>query len=198
MGRDKPSLLLDGTPMVHLVRHALFDAGCGEVIVVGGAGDDEGTVADRWPGEGPLGGLATAVGQAADVEGVEIVVVAACDQPDLTARLLAELIHGLATAPPEVVASAPRTADGRVHPFPSAWRTGVGSALSALVDGGERRAGAALGIGPVVEVPAAPEALVDLDTPADLAAWRERRASQRTSLPGIGRDESYTRPSDRS
>lgn len=171
MGADKATLALEGTPMVHRVTRALFDAGAGSVVLVGGDPDDEGAIADRWPGEGPLAAMATAVSHGASIVGVEVVVVAACDQPDLTAELIASLIAALHGAPDEVVASAVRTADGRRHPFPSAWRTSTGRTLVAQVDAGDRRADAAFSAGPVVEV-GAPEAVVtDLDTPADVAAW---------------------------
>ena len=45
------------------------------------AGVGSRVVDDRWPGEGPLGGVLTAL---LDVDGD--VVVAACDLPDLDAR----------------------------------------------------------------------------------------------------------------
>jgi molybdopterin-guanine dinucleotide biosynthesis protein A len=179
MGEDKRALLLDGTPMAHRVRRALFDAGVGSVVRVGGPTDEEGTIADRWPGEGPLGGLATALLHGAMVEGVEIVVVAACDQPDLTPALLAGLAEALHAAPPEVVGAVAHTSDGRRHPFPSAWRVEAAEALRSLVESGARRADAAFGAfgaGGILEVPVAAAAVVDLDTPADVAAWIEQHA----------------------
>ncbi len=175
MGEDKGALTLDGTPMAHCVRRVLFDAGVGAVVLVGGRPDEEGTIPDRWPGEGPLGGLATAVLHGAALGAVEIVVVAACDQPDLTDEVLASLIQALHEAPKEVVGAIAVTSDGRHHPFPSAWRVEAGPRLRALVDAGERRADAAFGAGPVVEVPAAEAALADLDTPAAVAAWLATR-----------------------
>lgn len=175
MGEDKAVLALDGMPMVHRVQRALFDGGAGAVVLVGAADGEEGAVPDRWPGEGPLGGLATAVAHGAATEGVTIVVVAACDQPDLPADLIASLAHALACGPADAVGAAVRTPDGRRHPFPSAWRTSAATALTDLVEAGERRAGAALAVGPVIEVDAAPEPLVDLDTPDDVRRWLDRR-----------------------
>lgn len=181
MGTDKARLALDGTPMAHLVERALFDGGAGTVVLVGGGADSngnddrDGAVADRWPGEGPLGGLATAVLHGAGTDGIEIVVVAACDQPDLSAELIASLSTSLHGAPPQVVGSAVRTPDGRRHPFPSAWRTRAGEALAALVEAGERRADAGFGLGPIVEVIAPAETVDDLDTPAEVERWTSRR-----------------------
>ena len=183
MGEPKADLSLDGTPMAHRVRHALFDGGVGAVVLIGAPEDQAGSVADRWPGEGPLGGLATAVAHAAGLEGVEAVVVAACDQPDLTGALVAALLGALAGAPAEAVGAAVRTADGRRHPFPSAWRATAGPALAALVDAGSRRADAAFSIGPIVDIEAAEAALADLDTPDDVRRWTQRHRGDGGAIP---------------
>ena len=189
MGEDKAALALDGTPMVHRVARALFGGGVGSVVFVGGDDRIEGWIADGWPGQGPLGGLATAVRHGATAEGaeggegVEVVVVAACDQPDLTPELIGSLVRSLHAAPEEAVGCAVRTGDGRLHPFPSAWRVGAADALAALVDGGARRADAAFAIGPIIEVAGDGRALTDLDTPADVQAWQTLREGE-TQPPG--------------
>jgi molybdopterin-guanine dinucleotide biosynthesis protein A len=175
MGQDKGGLALEGTPMAHRVRRALFDAGVGSVVLVGRAEGEEGTIPDRWPGEGPLGGLATAVLHGAAIEGVEVVVVAACDQPDLTPEILAALVRAVHAAPANVVGAIARTPDGRRHPFPSAWRVGTGDALQGALDAGQRRADAAFDLGAVVEVPVAAAVIDDLDTPDDVETWRRER-----------------------
>jgi molybdopterin-guanine dinucleotide biosynthesis protein A len=151
---------------------------------------------DLWKGIGPLGGLATAVVEArptgpgthdeSRAHTVDaflarralddvIVVVAACDQPDLTASLVGDLVAAVATGGPDVVASAVRTADGRRHPFPSAWRAAAGPAIAALIADGARRADAAFGAGVVVDVDAPSAVVVDLDTPDDVRRWHEGR-----------------------
>jgi len=159
---------------------------------------------DLWKGIGPIGGLATAVIEArppatsdpgplpANVEAATaaaarddvIVVVAACDQPDLTGAVVDSLVQALLGADPTAVASAVRTADGRRHPFPSAWRAAAGPALAQLVAGGSRRADAAFGIGGVADVAAPGEALEDLDTPDDVRRWHDRRGPSRPGAPG--------------
>lgn len=184
MGRDKADLPLDGTPMAHRVQRALFDGGVGGVVLVGGDQDAEGAIEDGWPGEGPLGGLATAVRHAAAVDDVAIVVVAACDQPDIPAALVASLVHALAAGPAEAVASAVRTADGRRHPFPSAWRTSCDADLTALLVAGERRAAAAFGVGPVIDIDGSDEAVADLDTPDDVRRWSARHRDVTGEPPG--------------
>ena len=66
MGRDKALIAVDGEPLVKRVANALADAGARSVVVVGGdrpAIEALGlvAVADRFPGEGPLGGVLTAL-----------------------------------------------------------------------------------------------------------------------------------------
>jgi molybdopterin-guanine dinucleotide biosynthesis protein A len=65
MGRDKAHVAFGGEPMLARVAGALSGAGVDPVVVVGGdaAKAEElglATIADGWPGEGPLGGLLTA------------------------------------------------------------------------------------------------------------------------------------------
>jgi molybdopterin-guanine dinucleotide biosynthesis protein A len=190
MGTDKASLLLAGTPLSHRVRRALFDGGVGAVVLIGGDGetgtglDEEGVVADRWPGEGPLAGLATAVAHGAAIDGVEVVVVAACDQPDLPPPLVAELAHVLLAGPHGAAGVVVRTPDGRRHPFPSAWRTRAAGALVGLVEDGQRRADAALSVGPIIEIAAPEEVIADLDTPADVDRWNARHQGPDPEVPG--------------
>ncbi|MCU1370183.1 MAG: molybdenum cofactor guanylyltransferase [Ilumatobacteraceae bacterium] len=186
MGADKATLPLEGMPMAHRVRRALFDGGAGSVVLVGSGGTEEGAVPDRWPGEGPLAGIAAAVEHGAEVPGIEVVVVAACDQPDLSGALVADLAHALVSGPAEARACAVRTPDGRLQPFPSAWRTGAAAALVELVEAGERRADAAFGIGPVIEVAAPADLLADLDTPDDLRRWTARHQDGPSAPPVPG------------
>ncbi len=183
MGADKASLALDGEPMAHRVRRALFDGGAGAVVLIGADPDEDGAVADRWPGEGPLGGLATAVAEADGVGGVEVVVVAACDQPDLTGAVIADLVHALHGAPDEVIAAAVVTADGRRQPFPSAWRTAAAPALIGLVDDGARRSDAAFSVGRTVEIEAPTAVVEDLDTPDDVRRWTTRHRGDGGAIP---------------
>ena len=192
MGAVKALVEVDGLPMARQVADALVAGGADGVGLVGGdaeIGARLGLVpmADRWPGLGPLGGLATAALDAGsafpDGEGDVIVVVAACDQPGLSADAIARLVDALAAAGPEVVAAVPVGSDGRRHPFPSAWWARAGPALGRLVDGGARRADAAFDVGPVVDVATDEAELVDLDTPADVARWGDRSGSGGHRLP---------------
>lgn len=181
MGEPKALLDVDGVAMGRRVADALLAGGAERVALVGG---DAGAAAalgldhgeDRWPGLGPLGGLATALLHAGGTGGVDVgaeavVVVAACDQPGLGAGVIGRLIAALGAAGPDVMGARPVTPDGRRHPFPSAWRPAAAPALVALVEGGARRADAAFAAVEVVDVPVDSSEVVDVDRPDDLRRW---------------------------
>jgi molybdenum cofactor guanylyltransferase len=92
MGRDKALLELDGVPMLVRTAH-LLEAVSGCVAVIGGAEAYEGfgvaVVADKWPGAGPLGGIATAL----SVAELPWSLVVACDLPNLGREWLEYLVE---------------------------------------------------------------------------------------------------------
>lgn len=99
MGSDKASLEIDGVPMAELVIRAATEAGAAEVLVVGGAqaaakGFSATWKKDGWPGEGPLGGVITALKAASN----DLVVVLSCDMPFLTPAVVSSLVAGAAGA----------------------------------------------------------------------------------------------------
>lgn len=195
MGIDKALMQIDGVPMARIVANMLRLAGAERIVVIG---SDRSLihelvfdgVDDRWPSVGPLGGIATAVldswpertrplsGRPAPAGHAEevVVLVAACDQPDLRPSLLSSLVAALRAAPPTVGSAAPRTTDGRVHPFPAAYRASTGGALAELVETGARRADAGLQRVGVVHVEADARELADLDDQADVSAREARGA----------------------
>ncbi len=98
MGTDKAFVEVGGVPMAARVSSRLAAAGCAPVTMIGGdvvllsrLGCP--TVADRWPGEGPAGGVLTALGTADD----DLIVVAACDLPALDTATVRSLIDAVAT-----------------------------------------------------------------------------------------------------
>lgn len=167
MGRDKALVTIDGVAMAELVAAALTAGGCHDVILIGGdeaglrAATGRAWVADRWPGEGPLGGLLTALSAANGRD----VVVAACDLPDLDADAVRSLIAASALAEPDVAAVVAVTE----HPhLVGWWRTSAESAVRALYDDGERGIRRALRRLRVVEVPVGVDVVRNVNTPEDL------------------------------
>jgi len=93
MGRDKATLEIDGVAMARRVADALIAAGCAPVVAVGGDATRLGAIGipvvdDDWPGEGPLGGIITALRHSERAA----VVVAACDLPWLDAPTIERLV----------------------------------------------------------------------------------------------------------
>ena len=180
MGEPKALVEVDGVPMALRVAAALSAAGASDVVLVGG--DPAWSelfglkqVPDRWPGEGPLGGLATALldvpaacGAGDPTNPADMtVLVAACDQPWLDGPSLWLLVAALEANVGVEVAVA-RTESNRRQPFPAAWRSTPAPALQAAVAAGARRADAAFDLVSVVEVTLPDAVLADVDWPADL------------------------------
>ncbi|MEY2470988.1 MAG: molybdenum cofactor guanylyltransferase [Actinomycetota bacterium] len=85
MGRDKALVEVDGVAMAERVAAVLRAGGARTVVRVGG------DVPDLYPGEGPLGGIITALRWA----GAERLVVAPCDMPWIEAPHVAALVAAL-------------------------------------------------------------------------------------------------------
>jgi molybdopterin-guanine dinucleotide biosynthesis protein A len=176
MGPDKATLELAGVAMARRTADALREFGVGIVMTVGGdapalAGFGDRHVDDQHPGQGPLGGVATAVGAA---RGSTLVVVA-CDLPDLDPELLSALwAAGAALDDGRVVVPV---AEGREQ-----WAVAmVPGAVAALVV--DRFAAGARslreGYGEVVRVDLGDSrSLLDLDTPEDVVRWRSRSGAR--------------------
>lgn len=141
MGRDKALVEVEGRALAARVADALRAGGCRAVLAVGGDGPALAAlgldpVPDRWPGAGPLAGLATAL----SVGGGGLMVVAPCDLVAPEATTVATLVGTLAAAPGDVVAAAPVDERGRPAWIHAAWRAGAAApVVAALVEGGARR-----------------------------------------------------------
>jgi molybdopterin-guanine dinucleotide biosynthesis protein A len=97
MGRDKAMLEIDGVTMIDRAIDLVRRTGV-EPVVVGSFGEsarkpDGRVIPDDWPGAGPLGGIATALG---DTQASWNLVIA-CDMPYLTANWM-EFLMGRASA----------------------------------------------------------------------------------------------------
>jgi molybdenum cofactor guanylyltransferase len=81
-GSDKAVALHDGVPMVARMIEVLRSAGVTRVATVGGHDREVGVEhwPDVYPGEGPLGGVLTALRRAPTA----LVVAVACDLPNMT------------------------------------------------------------------------------------------------------------------
>ena len=169
MGTDKAFVEVGGVAMVVRVATALAAAGCAPVLLVGGDGPllartGLPTVADRWPGAGPAGGVLTALGATT----ADVVVIASCDLPLLEADVVRAVVDALAADAHLGVAVA--TTD-RPQLSLTAWRRAVvADPLRMHWDAGARALHELVAAVPsaAVEVPAA--ALRNVNTPDQLSA----------------------------
>lgn len=165
MGQDKALLPVGGRALVTVAAAALREAGAVEVLAVGGdaaALADLGlrTVADRFPGQGPLGGILTALAAATE----DVVVVLACDLPHASADGVGAVLAALG----EHAAAVPVVA-GRWEALHAAWRRRALPALAMAWEKGERapwRAVQRLDVQPVALADAS--WVADADTVEDL------------------------------
>lgn len=172
MGRDKALLEVDGVPMARRVAAALTAAGAGKVVAVGG--DAAGLVAlglahrpDRWPGEGPLGGLITAL---EEPDGGSCAVVVACDLVAPDPDAFAAVAEAQQRLDCDVVVPV---VEGHRQWLHAAWDRRVTGILTDLFDAGERSlAGAALGVRLATIEGIGVGAVRDADRPEDLPTGR--------------------------
>ncbi|HEY0520095.1 MAG TPA: molybdenum cofactor guanylyltransferase [Ilumatobacteraceae bacterium] len=161
MGTDKATMDFDGIAMARRVADALIAAGCRPVVAVGGdsvalTGLGLEFVADRFPGEGPLGGILTAAELGSPV------LVVACDLP----RLRADTIRSLVEALGDHDAAIAHT--GKPEPLCGVWSSRGAALLRTQFDAGERAVHRALEHCDVAWVAADPGQLRNVNSPADL------------------------------
>ncbi|HEV2071010.1 MAG TPA: molybdenum cofactor guanylyltransferase [Acidimicrobiales bacterium] len=176
MGRDKALVEVGGKALAVRVAQVLRDAGADEVFAVGGALDALGdlglpAVPDDFPGEGPLGGVLTALRHASS----PLVAVLACDLLAAVPSSVRLVVATLDTVPK--LACAIPMVQGRSEPLHGAWRRSSRPEIQAIFDRGERamhRAIAGLDSAAVHGID--PAALADADTSAELAPTPPRAA----------------------
>ncbi len=180
LGEPKQLLLLDGETLLHRAVRLAQEAGCPTVVVVTGALDEalRAAVADLAPvvvrnTEWSAGmGISIKTGLAALPAETAAVLVLTTDQPQVSAELLRELVARWRATSALAVASV--YADTR----------GIPALFDQQVFAELRRLPAAQGAKPLLaalgeavgEVPF-PDGAVDLDTPAQVAAWRVAQSS---------------------
>jgi len=171
MGTDKAFVEVDGVAMAERVATALVEGGCEPVVFVGGdagllARFDRPTLEDRWPGEGPVNAILTALTALSDD-----VVIAACDLPFLDGPTVRALIDaGSAGDGPDaavdvVVATA---AAGRLQLLVSWWSRRARPAVEREWLAGRRAAGEVVAALTSRTVVVSAAALRNVNRPGDL------------------------------
>jgi molybdopterin-guanine dinucleotide biosynthesis protein A len=163
-GRPKAVEPVRDRPMAAIVTAVLVEAGLDPVQLIGGDPELLGALEvamlpDLWPGEGPLGGVITAL-RSNDTD----VVVAACDLPYLDA---ATVVAVMAAGENPQVGAAVAVADGRHVPLVR-WNRSALPALESRFSLGERSLRGVLDHVGAVAVHVDPHVVRDVDTPDQL------------------------------
>jgi molybdopterin-guanine dinucleotide biosynthesis protein A len=145
-GQDKALAQIDGTPM--LARMCALFAGWASDVSVVGSKEKYGALAtkcieDRWPGEGPLGGILTALLETAAPAASGTPenrpswnLIIGCDLPFLTPDFLQYLANKTTTTTCEVI--APKSQHG-LEPLCACWRSDAAPKLQAAFGSGVRK-----------------------------------------------------------
>lgn len=169
MGSDKALLDVGGRPLAARGIDALHAVGISDVMLIGATEAqadalDGRPVEDLWPGEGPVGGVLTAL-HAAFVAGATQVLCLSCDLPSIDAAAVAALRDAAVAGRPALAA-----VDGRAAYPNGLWPTAVLPRLEdRFVDGAD-----AFGdvLGDVeFDLIESGDAFVDADEPGDLARF---------------------------
>jgi molybdenum cofactor guanylyltransferase len=140
-GRDKATVQIDHNPMLLRTKELLESvlqsaatviASPEKYVSMGIAG-----VADRWPGEGPLGGIITALLTSAATNGApDWNLIVGCDMPFLSPEWLTYLVERVAASHAEVV--VPQSTGG-LEPLCACWRTDAAPKLERAFASGVRK-----------------------------------------------------------
>jgi molybdopterin-guanine dinucleotide biosynthesis protein A len=148
-GRDKALVRFDTRPLL-LEIIELAHACVAEVLVVAGDGkySDLGTdlksIEDQWPGEGPLGGIITALQHTAAADRpAKWNLILSCDMPFLTPEWLTFLVDRARCSAPEIQVILPHSAHGP-EPLCACYRTSAADPLKNAFDRGVRKVTQAL------------------------------------------------------
>jgi len=141
MGRDKALLPIDGSPLAAFVARLVAQA-AGSAALVGSARRHGmlgfPVIEDRYPGQGPLGGIVTALeSSAADWN-----LIVACDMPRLSAPFLTSLLEAAAVSGADAL--IPTGPQGRMEPLCAVYHRRARSALAGALDRGTRKVSLAL------------------------------------------------------
>lgn len=164
MGRDKALIHVDGIAMVDRIGGVLASAGLAPVLAIGPASLAGGleSCEDSYPGEGPLGGVLTALARTAGI--ASAVCVVACDTPWLDKASIARLIEVASVADADVVIAN----TDRIEPLCAIWNNASAPTLQQAFADGERAIHRVLGALSVVTVAVPSDVLRNVNTPDDL------------------------------
>ena len=170
MGFNKALLEINGGPLISKVASSLNRAGVMNLKIVGG--DSEAftllgyeCLTDEYPGEGPLGGIITALNHFKN-KGKKHVLVVACDLPNISEDLISQMIERSMEEPKSIVIPL---VEGHLQWMHVLWPTGVLPTLLKSFSNGVRAPWRASKDLPLLRIEGIdPQVLFDIDRPEDL------------------------------
>jgi len=141
MGRDKALLPFPGGPLAGFVARQVEQA-AGRAALVGAARRHGAlgypVIEDLYPGQGPLGGILTAL----ETTAADWNLVVACDMPRLSVPFLTQLLEAAARL--DADALVPADPEGRLEPLCAVYHRRALGGLTAAFQQGTRKIAAAL------------------------------------------------------
>jgi len=139
-GRDKALVEFAGKTMLQRTGELLASV-CDEVSIVAPAGKYPNAawpvLPDRWPGQGPLGGILTTLSTMwSSDSGAAWALIVSCDMPFLTQEFLAFLWEHAFTSHAQVV--VPQSAGG-LEPLCACWCASAAAGVQSAFDSGVRK-----------------------------------------------------------
>jgi len=176
MGTDKALLPFRGHPLARSLAE-LVERAAGGVVLAGNPdlGPQVGypAIPDLYPGEGPLGGILTALAHTAS----DWNLVVACDMPGLTVEFLAGLLK--AATGSGAGALVPVGPGGRLEPLCAVYHRRLHAPLGLAFARGVRKIMAALEEIDLCRWPVAETGVFqNVNTPEDWAPWTPRYAAK--------------------
>jgi molybdopterin-guanine dinucleotide biosynthesis protein A len=168
MGSDKARLPYRGEALAEWIARAVKTA-AGSATMVGNA--ELGGIPDLYPGEGPLGGILTALRHSS----ADWNLIVACDMPEVSAEFLGTLLAAAERFVAGADALVPRGPSGQVEPLCAAYHKRAADPLERRFAGGIRKVTAALeGVATVWFPVAELKPFQNVNTPEDWAGYAVR------------------------
>jgi molybdopterin-guanine dinucleotide biosynthesis protein A len=144
-GADKALTKLNGQPMYARMAALLRSLAISSILIgdPGKYGNFGLTcVYDKWPGEGPLGGIITALRRTQLTDSTDYNLIVSCDMPFLTAKWLHHILRTAFKSEADVVLAKSKHG---FEPLCAVWRTASCDAVEAQFKRGVRKVTEAIG-----------------------------------------------------